>query len=465
MSNDQLVYLRLEDIDTGKRFRKEYNGKDDASLEALSADIGERGVLSSLVVADKNQIEDSEVLENETDHDKPYILMAGGRRLAGAAMADLETVPCRIYDHILSEEELRTVELHENTLRKDLSWQEKIALTKELHEHEVKRKGKKVSTAPDAPGHSMEDTAKMLGKHRSSVSRDIELAEAIEDIPELAEQESQHKAQKLYKKLKDQMVKEKKAEELRNKRNSTPDDQIRRRLANKYMVRDFFEGVKNVKSESIDFIEIDPPYAVDLQRKKKGGELTTRDYNEIDRDKYPNFMRNVFGECSRVLKPNGWIICWFGPEPWFEKIYKWMSGAGFQGNRLTGKWIKPSGQTMQPKYYMANAVEDFFYMRKGQAQIQQQGHKNWFDVKPIPPNNKVHPTERPIELMEEIINIFVWRGARGMVPFAGSGNTLLAGANLDMDFFGFDLTQSYKDDYDIKVYDSIPSRYKSHKRG
>lgn len=465
MSEDtQLVYLPIDQIDPGKRYRREYDGKDHASLEALSDDISERGVLSSLVVADKQAIEDEEVLDNETNSDKRYLLMAGGRRLAASSMADLEFVPCRIYDELLDEEELRTVELHENLIRKDLSWQERITLEKELHEMQVAKKGKKVSTAKDAGGHSIADTAKMLGKHRSTVSQDIELANAIEEIPELAQQKDFTSAKKLYTKIKDKMAKEEQAEELRTKRENTPDDKIHKKLSSKYMVRDFFEGVENVPDSSVDLIEIDPPYAVDLKNRKKGGEVGTREYNEIDKDDYPDFMRRVFAESFRTLKDNGWIICWFGPEPWFENIYKWMTEAGFTGNRLTAKWIKPSGQTMQPKYYMANAVEEFFYMRKSQGQLQQQGRKNWFDTKPVAPSKKVHPTERPIELLEEIINVFVWKGARIMVPFAGSGNTLLAGANLDMDAFGFDLTQSYKDDYDLKVYNSLPPKYKSHRR-
>jgi DNA modification methylase len=55
-------------------------------------------------------------------------------------------------------------------------------------------------------------------------------------------------------------------------------------------------------------------------------------------------------------------------------------------------------------------------------------------------------------MMEEILSTFVWKGARVMVPFLGSGNTMLAAHNLEMTSFGFELSKSYKDSFLVRVH-------------
>ena len=56
-------------------------------------------------------------------------------------------------------------------------------------------------------------------------------------------------------------------------------------------------------------------------------------------------------------------------------------------------------------------------------------------------------TQRPIELMIELLKTFCWEGDRILVPFLGSGTTLLAAEHLKMSAFGFELEQSYKDGF------------------
>jgi DNA modification methylase len=83
--------------------------------------------------------------------------------------------------------------------------------------------------------------------------------------------------------------------------------------------------------------------------------------------------------------------------------------------------------------------------------------------KPVFSANKVHPTERPIELMQDILQTFGHMGANVLVPFLGSGNTLLAAANLNMKAFGFDLSPEYKSEYILKVGSNRAPGYKSYK--
>ena len=175
----------------------------------------------------------------------------------------------------------------------------------------------------------------------------------------------------------------------------------------------------------------------------------------IDPEDYMEFMQKTLTECYRVMTYNSWLICWFGPEPWFEEMYCWITMAGFECRRIPAIWTKPGGQTMQPETYLSNNYEMFFYAHKGSPTIKKPGRSNIFEFSPVPPASKIHPTERPIDMIQEILSTFGIEGSKVLTPYAGSGNTLLAAALNKMMPTGFDLTQQYKEGYILKVQELI----------
>jgi DNA modification methylase len=54
-------------------------------------------------------------------------------------------------------------------------------------------------------------------------------------------------------------------------------------------------------------------------------------------------------------------------------------------------------------------------------------------------------------MMTELLSTFVGPGANILVPFAGSGNTLLAAMMCNMKPLGFDLTEGYRDGYLLRI--------------
>jgi len=211
----------------------------------------------------------------------------------------------------------------------------------------------------------------------------------------------------------------------------------------------------------VDLIEVDPPFGIDLPDQKKGG--VPNSYNEWDVITYGDKVMAAAQECYRIASPNSWIIWWFAPEPWFEVNYSSLIVAGFVGSRIPAIWTKPTGQCMNPDKYMASSWEPFFYMRKGHPELVKQGRRNIFDFKPVSPNSKIHPTEKPIEMMCDIYSTFVEVGSRIMIPFLGSGNGILAASNLGCSAFGWDLSQQYKDAYSIRVDENDRKQFSSHR--
>jgi len=65
-------------------------------------------------------------------------------------------------------------------------------------------------------------------------------------------------------------------------------------------------------------------------------------------------------------------------------------------------------------------------------------------------------------MIEEVIKTFNTPGGHMMVPFLGSGNTLLAASNLNSTCFGYDLSEEYKNAYLKRVLEGEPGKYKSY---
>ena len=444
-----IINVKMGDIEIGDRFRK-----DMGDIEALAQSISKDGLIQPIAIA-----------RNTTDGERPFKLITGGRRYKALEFIntreDIDTISCRLYDRELPELELRLLEFAENLYRKDLGWQEDCDLKKRIFALQQKIHGVKVSTAKNAPGYSLTDMARMTGRSKGSLSEDISMAKMMEDIPEVnwAQFETKEDAKKALKTAKKKIIQTADAKKARASLGTG--ESLKKKIIDSYHVGDFFEGIKKIGDSTIDIVELDPPYAINLEGQKKGYNYSG--YNEIDPKDYPEFMMKVLSECYRVLKPNSWIINWFGPEPWMDPLHQWLLKSGFKNKRIPAIWVKgeendahvvekTSGQCMQPERDLAKTFEMFYYARKGIPLLAKPGSTNSFGYKPVPPQLKVHPTERPIEMIADILTTFAQPNANVLVPFAGSGNTLIAAAQNQMIPIGFDLTEEYYESYIIKVH-------------
>ena len=438
-----LENIPLDQIHVGDRFRKDYG-----NMGQFEYSIKSKGLITPIAVGLTS------VLKMEAlDHDKPYTLLAGGRRTAACASLGWKTIPAKIFDQPLSELDLRSIELAENLDRKEMSFVEEVELKRTIHRLQETIHGKKFGKSPDAAGWSQNDTAKLLKETATNISRDIKLADAIEQFPELGLDKCKNKsdAMKLLKSVGKRIATTQAAETYTK---SAPKTGRIQRLIDSYIIGDCLETFKSIPDNSVNLVEIDPPYAMDLHAKK--ADSVMMGYNEIDPDKYLPFMHTVFHESHRILRQDGWLICWFALDPWYQQLADLLQKNNFKLNLLPGLWCKPNGQTAQPETNLANAYEPFFYCRKGAAKIQKMGRTNIFSFPPITSSKKYHPTQRPMELMEEILMTFTSPNQTIYVPFLGSGITLLAAERLMCKAFGNDLTKDYKDGFVMHVKDLYP---------
>jgi site-specific DNA-methyltransferase (adenine-specific) len=434
--------VKLEDIEPGERFRKEYG-----QLEELGLSIKNTGLINPITIG---------LNPKAALSDKPhptYLLAAGGRRMAAHKLLsrsnpEFNVIQCMAYDRVLTDLELRSIELEENIKRKDFTYAEAVVLKDEVQKLRTSIYGIKI-TKDGAEGWTQKDTAKLFGQSEATIAQDLKLAKAFKDFPALGLDKMKNKSEamkrlnKFGKTITNQVVAERFEKSLKDR------DVFKKKMVNSFVLKDFFEGIKQVPKETIDFCEIDPPYAIDLKRVKKGYDKDG--YNEMKEDKYEDIIAEVLVECYRVMKPNSWLILWFAPEPWFEVMYNLLTYFKFKTHHMCGIWTKPTGQTNIPYERMGNSYEMFFYASKGSPRLNKPGRSNNFNYRPIPHQSKNHPTERPVDMIQDILDTFAKPGSNVLVPFLGSGNTLIAAYHQKMNAFGFELNEGYKNSYMVNV--------------
>ncbi len=406
-------------------------------LNGLEDNMKETGLISPLAVKDNgNGI---------------YKLLAGERRFNILKKNKVKEIPVRIYNKTLSEIEMKIIEKSENFFRKDMEFWEFDKLTFEIHEMQQSIHGVK-APGPGQEGWSTEDTGDMIGGvSKATVSQSIKRAEAREAFPELFDNcKTAADATKVLKKVDEALIKQAIAQKLEAQKPSGTLGQ----LSKCYILKDFFEGVKEIPDGIMHLVEIDPPYAIELGKAKKvegESQYQLDDYSEIDKDTYPEFLSNLLSETYRVMAEHSWLIFWFAPEPWFDLVYKAIIETGFDSTRMCGIWTKPSGQSKRPEMHLANSYEMFFYAWKGRPALNKAGRSNIFQYSPVPAIQKTHPTERPIELTTDIYDTFAFPGSRILIPFLGSGNGLISAHQLGMSAVGFELGKGHRDSFLVKV--------------
>lgn len=447
-ARDRLKNVKLSDIVVGERFRKDLG-----NIDELTESIKEKGILQPITL------------------DTEFNLLAGGRRYAAATAAELATVPALIRE-ITGEIDAREVELFENIHRKSFAWHEECALLAEI-DRLYKEKNE---------DWSLRKTAALVEQSPGGVSRKLKLAEAVVQIPELRDCKDSAEADKLLSNLQATAIQnelrarqqnfiEGKEEQHEPTNHSDPKAQMDRsiRLALKladdnYMIGDIFSGLSSLRDNGkIDFIECDPPYGINLNTTKRGNAdigSTAAGYNEVNRSDYPAFLEKLAAELYRVAAPDSWMVFWFGPT-WHAEVQGALRAAGWLVNDIPAIWCKQTGQTQQPNYNLANAYEPFFICRKGKPVIIKRGRINVFMYTPEAGQHKYHPTQRPVSLIEELLNTFLAGRSTVFIPFLGSGATLRACYNLGHKGYGFDLSDEYKGKFMLTVEEDCRKMYEN----
>ena len=206
---------------------------------------------------------------------------------------------------------------------------------------------------------------------------------------------------------------------------------------------DCLEKMKNIKNESIDMVFIDPPYKVISGGNKKGlsykhkGSITEKNDGKIfehNNIKICDWMKEIY----RVLKND--THCYVMTNA--LNMYEMMTEAKKVGFKLHNILVWEKQNCPPNRWYMKNAEYTLFF-RKGKAKaINSMGSKTIHKFI-NPQGNKLHPTEKPIDLIKFYIENSSNTNDTVLDCFMGSGSTAIACLSTGRNFIGVEHDDTY----------------------
>jgi len=209
---------------------------------------------------------------------------------------------------------------------------------------------------------------------------------------------------------------------------------------------DTLELIKEIKNESIDLIITDPPYKTTSRGNagNSGGMLQKKINMKGQVFKHNNISpKDYIPEFYRVLKDGSHFYIMSN----HVNLQEMLNVCTENGFKFIKSLIWNKGNKIMGQFYMSQ-FEYILFFRKGTGR--KINHCGTADILNVP-NKKtkgedgknLHDTEKPIELMQILIENSSQENDIVLEPFAGIGSTLIASKNCNRQYIGFELDKNY----------------------
>jgi DNA modification methylase len=207
---------------------------------------------------------------------------------------------------------------------------------------------------------------------------------------------------------------------------------------------DFYKLINRIPNNSVDLIATDPPYRI--HAKSGGGLHNQRNWlKNVHNSDLDEFDPVIFlNEAVRVLKKfNIYIFC---SKDLLVDYISFAKEMGYNWDLLIMGKRNPI-PTKNNKYL--SDIEYIVYIRERGACFNDLKGKINFDkyrkvkMTSVKSSEYGHPTEKPLHIMQQLIEISSLPDSIVMDPFMGSGTTAVACRNLNRRFIGFEINEEF----------------------
>jgi DNA modification methylase len=226
----------------------------------------------------------------------------------------------------------------------------------------------------------------------------------------------------------------------------------------KLLQGDCFELIKKIPNDSTDLVLIDPPYEVSRDTNFAKGECKGTDVDRFrvsmdfgDWDNNFTGLDIIIKECYRILKKSGTLICFY--DLWkITPLKEYFEEAKFKQVRFI-EWLKTNPVPLNSKInYLTNSREIAISGVKGGKPTFHSEYDNGIYQYPIcHDKDRFHPTQKPLQLIEDIIKKHSNENDLIVDCFMGSGTTGVAAINLKRNFIGIELNKEYFEKAEIRI--------------
>ena len=210
---------------------------------------------------------------------------------------------------------------------------------------------------------------------------------------------------------------------------------------------DAVSWLKTLDSESIDLIVTDPPYE-SLEKHRAKGTTTRLKVSKSSSNQWFSVFPNdrfeeLLEEIYRVLKKNSHFYLFCDQETMFV-VKPIAEKAGF-------KFWKPivwDKMAIGMGYHYRARYEFILFFEKGKRKLNDLGVPDVLQAKRV---WKGYPTEKPVDLIQTLIEQSSTRGELVVDPFFGSGATLVAANSLDRKWAGTDISEAAHEHFSKRI--------------
>jgi site-specific DNA-methyltransferase (adenine-specific) len=213
-------------------------------------------------------------------------------------------------------------------------------------------------------------------------------------------------------------------------------------MVNEFSNKNGIDLLKEQQNDSIDLILTDPPYIIskksgmnsffnsDVSSEKYGNKYAIQtDYGKWDSEFTLDDLNIFINEYYRVLKKGGTIVIFF--DLWkIQSLKEILENNKFEKIRFI-EWVKTNPVPINQKVaYLSNSREVALFATKGSGNTFNSTYDNGIYMYPIYQGNRkidrIHPTQKSLELFQDIIKKHTNEGDVVLDTFGGSATTYIA---------------------------------------